>query len=88
VVLLRVAQESLTNAGKHAAAAQVTVRLHYEGEVVVLQVDDDGRGFDVGALRHGYGLDAMRARVQQLGGRLTIRSAPGKGTTVRTEIDA
>lgn len=88
VVLLRVAQESLTNVRKHAAATRVSVRLSYRPDLVALELADDGRGFDVTGLRHGYGLDAMTARVEQLGGRLTIHSEPGRGTAIRTEIDA
>lgn len=87
VVLLRVAQESLTNVRRHAGAERASVRLHYGDDGVALDVADEGQGFDATALRSGYGLDAMRARVEQVGGRLTIHSAPGLGTTIRTEID-
>jgi signal transduction histidine kinase len=88
VVLLRVAQEALTNAGKHAKASAVAVGLEYTADDVALEVVDDGVGFDVAALSSGYGLGAMRARVEQIGGALTITSTPNSGTAVRTRVTA
>jgi signal transduction histidine kinase len=88
VVLLRAAQEALTNAGKHAAAGQVVVRLWYDRDAVTLEVSDDGTGFDTGRLGDGYGLGAMRARVSQVDGELAVDSAPGAGTTVRVTVPA
>jgi len=88
VVLLRVVQEALNNVRKHAGASSVSVRLAYLPDVVTVEVRDDGVGFDVGALSPGYGLGAMQARVEQIGGRLSISSAPGAGTTVHTEVTA
>jgi len=88
VVLLRVAQEALTNVRKHSGAREVSLRLVFTAGTAVLDVRDDGCGFDVAALPTGYGLDAMRNRVEQVGGRLTVHSAPRAGTTLRTEIDA
>jgi len=88
VVLLRVAQEALTNVRKHSGAREVSLRLVFTAGTAVLDVRDDGCGFDVAALPTGYGLDAMRNRVEQVGGRLTVHSAPRTGTTLRTEIDA
>ncbi|EXG81727.1 sensor histidine kinase [Cryptosporangium arvum] len=86
VVLVRTVQEALTNVRKHAGAATVTVDLITHDGAVTLTVDDDGAGFDAGAARSGYGLSGMRSRVEQLGGTLTIRSAPGAGTTVTCEV--
>lgn len=86
VVLLRVAQEAMTNVRKHAAATSVTVRLAGGPSTVELEVTDDGCGFDTAALHPGYGLGAMSRRVEQVGGRLRVDSSPGSGTTVRTEI--
>jgi signal transduction histidine kinase len=85
-VLLRVAQEALTNARKHAQASTVDLELTYASGGVCLEVTDDGGGFDVAALSPGYGLGAMRARVEQVGGRLIITSGPDRGTTVRAEV--
>jgi signal transduction histidine kinase len=95
-MLLRVAQEALANAQKHAAAREVTVRLAaLEGEVV-LTVRDDGRGFDArSAVRAegaqaradgGMGLASMRDRIRELFGKLIVESAPGHGTTVEARL--
>jgi signal transduction histidine kinase len=88
VVLLRVAQESLTNVDKHAAAGSVGVTLVYDESRVALEVADDGAGFEEGALSDGYGLGAMRARVAQVAGTLVVDSAPGRGTTVWVTVPA
>jgi signal transduction histidine kinase len=87
--LLRVAQEALANVRKHAGASQVTVTLSYLDDVVVLDVQDDGVGFDPAATvaaAGGLGLRAMRERAEQLGGSLTIESTPGDGTTIAVEL--
>lgn len=86
VVLLRAAQESLTNVRKHAEARHVAVHLAGAGDRVSVTVTDDGRGFDPGEASGGYGLDAMRARVEQVSGTLRIDSIPGRGSTVRVEV--
>ncbi|MEA2312614.1 MAG: hypothetical protein QOE28_2582 [Solirubrobacteraceae bacterium] len=87
--LLRVAQEALQNAVRHAGAQHVAVRLaRTGGGGVVLEVSDDGAGFDPAdpELRsRRLGLTSMEERAQRLGGKLEIRSAPGAGTTVRVE---
>ena len=86
VVLLRVVQEALHNVGKHARATSVEVEFAVLDDVARGQVRDDGVGFDPAAVNGGYGLGGMRARVEQVGGTLTISSAPGQGTTIRTEV--
>ena len=86
VMLLRVAQEALANVRKHAGARQVLVRLRYAGGQVGLDVTDDGSGFDPGQAAGGYGLPGMRARVDEAGGRLEVRSSPGCGTTVSVVV--
>lgn len=89
VVLLRVCQEALSNARKHARARSLTVRLTYgdDGDDgVQLEVRDDGTGFDAGKTSEGYGLRGMRARVSDIGGVLVVASAAGAGTTVRAEV--
>ncbi len=93
VVLLRVCQEALANVARHAAASRVDVRLRYTAATVELTVTDDGRGFTGGpaggpAAGAGFGLRGMRERLRQAGGTLTVRSAPGAGTTVRAELPA
>jgi len=93
VALLRAAQESLANVAKHAGASRVGLTLSYMGDVVTLDVRDDGRGFDPAApaptgapggpgTDGGYGLGVMRQRLQRLAGSLEIESEPGSGTAV------
>jgi len=88
--VLRVAQEALANALRHADAEHVRVGLHDDGEGgLVLDVGDDGGGFDPAAPEiraRRLGLTSMEERAGRLGGRLQIRSAPGAGTTVRLEV--
>ncbi len=91
--LLRVAQEALGNIGRHAEARNVDVTLSYVDNLVLLDVQDDGVGFDVGVppghddvSDGGYGLISMRERVTVLGGALTVESTRGDGTTVAARI--
>lgn len=91
VGILRIAQEALTNAGKHTRAVRVHVLLTVEKGKVILMVKDDGRGFDTRAVRgptHGgrLGIYGMNERASLLGGTLDIKSRPGKGTEVRLEL--
>jgi signal transduction histidine kinase len=88
VVLLRTGQEALANVRKHAAAAQVAVRLRYCGTSVQLEVTDDGVGFDPAVVNGGYGLRGMRVRVAEAGGSVTVESAPAQGTSVLAEVPA
>ncbi len=89
LVLYRIIQEALSNARRHAGAAEVAVRLFRKGSTVVAEVVDNGRGFlssravEAGG---GLGLVGMRERASMIGGRLTIDSAPGVGTTVRVAV--
>ncbi|MEU2724204.1 GAF domain-containing sensor histidine kinase [Streptomyces smyrnaeus] len=87
--LLRVAQEALHNALRHADASHVRVALTRRGPSVVLGVTDDGAGFDPGAVRSAgrhLGLVSMRDRASGVGGTLTVQSEPGKGTVVEMEV--
>jgi signal transduction histidine kinase len=92
ITLLRAAQEALANVRRHARARHVAVTLSYMDDVTVLDVCDDGVGFDPGLLpaepgsRGGLGLIAMRERVEALRGSLTIESAHGQGSTVVVEL--
>jgi signal transduction histidine kinase len=86
VMLLRVGQEALANVRQHAAARQVQVRLRYGEGQVGLEITDDGVGFDPGQPGAGYGLPGMRARAEEAGGRLEVRSSPGSGTTVSVVV--
>jgi signal transduction histidine kinase len=88
VVLLRVCQEALANVRKHAGAVSTTVELRYDPEAVLLEVIDDGAGFDPDQVTGGYGLRGMRTRVGEAGGTLTVRSEPGAGTRVIATVPA
>src|SRR4051812_273663 len=86
--VLRIAQEALQNALRHAQARHVRVRLRTEEGRLLLEVRDDGVGFDPRALdvrSRRLGLTSMEERARRLGGRLDVRSAVGEGTTVRLE---
>ena len=88
--VLRIAQEALQNAIKHAGATRIGVRLGAEDGRLVLEVEDDGVGFDPDGhdiRARSLGLTSMQERAERLGGRLAIASAPGRGTTVRLELD-
>jgi signal transduction histidine kinase len=88
--LLRIAQGALANIREHADAGTAAVTLSHLDDQVVLDIADDGRGFDPALSREqavrGHGLPAMRARVRQLGGALTIESTPGEGTVLTAVI--
>jgi signal transduction histidine kinase len=81
----RIAQEALTNALRHADSDDVTLRLAIEDRHLLLEVGDEGRGFDPEG-RHGLGLLTMRERAQQAGGTLEITSGPGRGSCVRARF--
>ncbi|WP_109211778.1 MULTISPECIES: sensor histidine kinase [Microbacterium] len=88
--LLRVAQEALANAAKHAHATRAGVTLSYMGDLVSIDIRDDGRGFDPAAheTRGGFGLISMRERAARVDGSLAIESAPGSGTAVSATLPA
>ena len=89
VTLLRIVQEALANAARHAAATRIAVRLDLGPGSVRASVVDDGVGFDPSdqAIRaRRLGLTSMRERAERAGGRLVIESAPGVGTVVRVEV--
>jgi hypothetical protein len=88
VVLLRVCQEALANVRKHACAYKATVELRYDPEAVLLEVIDDGAGFDPARVSGGFGLRGMRTRVAEAGGTLTVSSSPGVGTQVSAMVPA
>jgi signal transduction histidine kinase len=85
VALFRVAQEALTNVARHAGAGQVGLTLSYLGDVVLLDVRDDGAGIGDGDGR-GFGLNSMRQRIRGIGGAVTVESAPGEGTTISASV--
>ena len=86
VVLLRSAQEALSNIRKHAYARTVTITLDYRRVGVCLSVVDDGHGFDADAQTSGFGLSGMRHRVAQVGGVMRLDSSPGGGTDLQVSL--
>ncbi|MGW4548916.1 GAF domain-containing sensor histidine kinase [Streptomyces violaceorubidus] len=87
--MLRVAQEALHNALRHSGAEHVQVTLRRRGTGTVLRITDDGGGFDprtVSRAGRHLGLVSMRDRASGTGGRLSVRSAPGEGTTIEMEV--
>ena len=92
VALLRMAQEALANVAKHANASRAGLTLSYMGDVVTLDVRDDGIGFKVpdeaDKRGSGFGLTAMRQRVNRVAGTLAIESEPGNGTAISARVPA
>jgi signal transduction histidine kinase len=88
--LLRIGQEAMTNALKYAQPTEISVELKYDAKAVRLCVRDNGCGFDCShaatSKDGGFGLVAMRERVQQLSGQFAVRSQPGRGTEVLVEV--
>jgi signal transduction histidine kinase len=88
--LLRIFQEALANAVKHAHAGTVEVELRYAPNSLALRVRDDGRGFDPESLSPAgsghYGLIGMRERAERIGGHLTLNSRPGEGTELLVDV--
>ena len=85
--LYRILQEALTNVVKHAQAGRVSISLVRKDGSVSAVVEDDGRGFEPGAARpDALGLVGMRERASLVGGRISIESGPGRGTTVAVEV--
>jgi signal transduction histidine kinase len=87
-----IVQEALGNTRKHARATEVQVQMQETGEAWIIQVSDNGRGFDVNGVLRTYenrgslGLLNMRERAAAIDGQLTLQSAPGQGTTVTLRI--
>ncbi|MFD5418955.1 sensor histidine kinase [Streptomyces sp. NPDC127069] len=89
VALLRIAQSALANVVRHARADRAEITLTFMDTSVTLDVVDDGRGFDPASApsgEGGFGLPAMRARAESLGGLFTVESAPGQGTAVAVTL--
>ncbi len=84
--LLRIAQEALSNARRHAGARVVRVGLRAGGGAIVLRVEDDGSGFDRAAGTPGFGLKMMAERAAALGGKFEVLSTPGSGTVVEVRV--
>jgi signal transduction histidine kinase len=91
--LMRICQEAVLNAVRHAGAASIRVELRYEPDAIVLRVTDDGRGFDpettipLEAAGH-YGLVSMRERASQVGGVFTVTTSERAGTSIEARVPA
>jgi two-component system sensor histidine kinase DegS len=92
ISLYRLVQEALQNASAHARPGRTAVTLTFDGQDLIIVVEDDGIGFDlqeVQAHSNGQlGLLGMQERIEALGGRLTIQTGPGQGTSVQVAIPA
>ena len=90
LVLYRVGQEALSNVSRHAGASEVIVTLRRDADLCVLQVSDNGIGFDPARTApnadHGLGLVGMRERVAMVGGDLVVASQPGAGTQITARV--
>jgi len=84
--LVQLTREALSNVGKHAQATTCRVSLHRDGDQAVLEIDDDGQGFDSAAPQPGLGLRNLNDRALAIGGRVTVESKAGEGTTVQFAI--
>lgn len=89
--LLRIGQECINNALRHAAAAQIEVQLSFDPKLIELRVRDDGCGFDPATKAQGfgghYGLLGIRERAAQIGGELSLSSLPGAGTEIKIRLN-
>jgi signal transduction histidine kinase len=89
IAVYRIVQEALTNAQRYSANAKKIVRAHGEGDQLVIEIMDEGQGFDPRALtrKEGHmGLLGMRERVESLGGQFQLESAPGSGTRIQVKL--
>jgi signal transduction histidine kinase len=82
--LVRIVQESVSNAGRHGHATRVRITMGTDG---ILRITDDGAGFDTDGTGDGrFGLVSMRERAESLGARFTVESEPGRGTCVEVAL--
>lgn len=81
-----VVKEGLINIQKHSHASEARLRSHCTAQVLYLEIEDDGRGFDPTSSHNGFGLRGMAERVQLLGGKLTIHSMVGSGTRIQITL--
>jgi signal transduction histidine kinase len=84
--IVHIVREALSNVGRHAAATTCRVSVRREGSTAVIEVDDDGRGFNREATSSGLGMGNLAERAEAIGGTLTVESAMGRGTTVRVTV--
>lgn len=89
VEIYRIAVEALNNLLKHTRADEVTIRLYEDGRQVILEIVDNGQGFDpeTASQSGGMGIQNMQERAKKIGAKFTLQSEPGRGSTVRVEVD-
>jgi signal transduction histidine kinase len=91
-VLFFIAEEAVNNARKHAEAQVITIRLKRDGDLLLLEIEDNGNGFDVAAVNASYhergslGMINLRERAELVNGLLRIDSAPGRGTKISVVV--
>jgi signal transduction histidine kinase len=85
--LYRVAQETLHNVARHARATRVDIRVRCTRRRIMMTIEDNGVGFEMGRARQGLGITNMQERIMAVDGRLTVESEPGVGTTVHAEVE-
>jgi len=92
IELYRVAQGAIANIAQHSKAKNATVYLEYQDDELLLQISDDGQGFDVSQIMHieeggrGRGVFSMRERIKILGGTMIAESQPGQGSIIRARV--
>jgi PAS domain S-box-containing protein len=89
--IYRILQQALSNVHRHSGSNEATIRIHREGEVVLVEIADSGRGMphgDNAKASAGVGITSMRERAKRLGGSMDIESAPGKGVKIRFRFTA
>jgi signal transduction histidine kinase len=84
--LLRISQEAMHNINKHAQAKNVNITFSFMEDIFVMDIADDGLGFEPSTIKHGFGMKTMRDRAEELGGTLTIESEQGMGTAIAVSI--
>ena len=84
--IAHIVREALSNVSRHAKAETCRVSVRREREYAVIEIDDDGSGFDMNGARRGMGLGNLAERALAIGGTLNIESQPGHGTTIRILI--
>jgi signal transduction histidine kinase len=86
--LFRAVQEAVSNIAKHASAEHVLIQCGFSGDMLTIEIEDDGNGFELAAVKrprdegHGWGLLGITERVEALGGRVVIDTAPGQGARI------
>lgn len=86
-MLIRLVQECLNNAMKHASPAMIAIKIKNQGEKMILRIEDDGEGFDMERVSQGLGLRNINSRVQAINGKVQIDSGLGEGTRIEIELE-